>query len=593
MCAAVESEESNEAWDDQSDDTQPMSSVETAMLLRELESGAPEPVLRLPSVVNKADTTDNPGWTDFDTQWANPQFVRFPCSSLNTYRLRSDPTNYLSKWKLICDSLSASITNTTELEEVILSYSPTFIGQWTFGSLHEFGAELGPDNKFWKVTLPFIAQQAQRLDKVFFGPIPLLRSQVAAQVTLSQEQCAVLIANMFFCTFPQRSCNSAHGGSGTGAYANYPNVNFNTLYATNENAKRPNRRVQKLQCIVHYFESLAENGIPDGKISFRRNTLLDEKPDPLGAESPTKSSEVSPSKQSSKLEHEEKRTGVKPPIWTLSTSPLINPDLRVDGNIEDDGNECWHVDFANMVIGGGVIGAGCVQEEIRFVINPECLVSRLLCERLASNESVLILGAQRFSTYTGYRDTFAWSGHFEDKTPRDAQGHIRTYITAIDAVSFPMGRAYRQFSRHYIYRELNKAYIGFLPTLDDDTSFSSKPASSSSASPSKSNSNGHASWPIATGHWGCGAFNGDKHLKAVLQWLAASEAGRPLRYFAFGDEKFNSHFKSLVKKATSAELRVGDLLQHTLSFKPGPKRNLFSWLSHCIDKAKGKSFFKF
>lgn len=28
---------------------------------------------------------------------------------------------------------------------------------------------------------------------------------------------------------------------------------------------------------------------------------------------------------------------------------------------------------------------------------------------------------------------------------------------------------------------------------------------------------------IATGNWGCGAFGGDPQLKAVLQWIAASE----------------------------------------------------------------------
>lgn len=37
-----------------------------------------------------------------------------------------------------------------------------------------------------------------------------------------------------------------------------------------------------------------------------------------------------------------------------------------DGVIEDDSNDI-QVDFANEVIGGGVICGGCVQEEIRSV----------------------------------------------------------------------------------------------------------------------------------------------------------------------------------------------------------------------------------
>ena len=28
---------------------------------------------------------------------------------------------------------------------------------------------------------------------------------------------------------------------------------------------------------------------------------------------------------------------------------------------------------------------------------------------------------------------------------------------------------------------------------------------------------------VATGNWGCGAFGGDPELKAIIQWLAASQ----------------------------------------------------------------------
>ena len=28
---------------------------------------------------------------------------------------------------------------------------------------------------------------------------------------------------------------------------------------------------------------------------------------------------------------------------------------------------------------------------------------------------------------------------------------------------------------------------------------------------------------IVTGNWGCGAFGGDPELKAIIQWLAASQ----------------------------------------------------------------------
>ena len=45
------------------------------------------------------------------------------------------------------------------------------------------------------------------------------------------------------------------------------------------------------------------------------------------------------------------------------------------------------VDFANAYVGGGVLGHGCVQEEIRFLICPELISSMLFTERLGDSEA--------------------------------------------------------------------------------------------------------------------------------------------------------------------------------------------------------------
>jgi poly(ADP-ribose) glycohydrolase len=37
-------------------------------------------------------------------------------------------------------------------------------------------------------------------------------------------------------------------------------------------------------------------------------------------------------------------------------------------------------DFANKMLGGGVLRRGCVQEEIRFAVCPEMIVGRLFTE---------------------------------------------------------------------------------------------------------------------------------------------------------------------------------------------------------------------
>jgi poly(ADP-ribose) glycohydrolase len=61
---------------------------------------------------------------------------------------------------------------------------------------------------------------------------------------------------------------------------------------------------------------------------------------------------------------------------------------------------------------------GCVQEEIRFVICPEMLISLLLCEVIQSNECVFLIGCERFSSYQGYSISFQYREDFIDQTPK-------------------------------------------------------------------------------------------------------------------------------------------------------------------------------
>lgn len=53
---------------------------------------------------------------------------------------------------------------------------------------------------------------------------------------------------------------------------------------------------------------------------------------------------------------------------------------------------CVQVDFANKYLGGGVLGHGCVQEEIRFMICPEMIITRLFTEVLEDKDSLVMTG---------------------------------------------------------------------------------------------------------------------------------------------------------------------------------------------------------
>ena len=92
--------------------------------------------------------------------------------------------------------------------------------------------------QFFAQILPAMVRLALNLPNLVTTPLPLLtklenqssaldadvgdsRIQVR-RVTLSQQQCACLLANAFFCTFPRRNTTPRHG------QPLFPSINFNT-----------------------------------------------------------------------------------------------------------------------------------------------------------------------------------------------------------------------------------------------------------------------------------------------------------------------------------------------------------------------------
>ena len=110
-----------------------------------------------------------------------------------------------------------------------------------------------------------------------------------------------------------------------------------------------------------------------------------------------------------------------------------------------------------------MLGHGCVQEEIRFMICPELIASMLFTEQLDDLECLTISGHERYSNYSGYASSFQFNGNHEDQTEidvRDSVGNARkSYLVAIDALLFRNEEL--QYSEENILRELNKAFVGF------------------------------------------------------------------------------------------------------------------------------------
>ncbi|XP_041117049.1 poly(ADP-ribose) glycohydrolase isoform X2 [Polyodon spathula] len=446
-------------------------------------------------------------------------YVKMPCSDRNLFPVENEEGSAVvqSRWELIQNSLQSRFNSSLDVTDAILRYNVRYAKKWDFTALNLLCTEvLGYDEveHLFGSILPKMVQLAVRLPKLCTQPIPLLKMKMNRSITLSQEQIASLLANAFFCTFPRRNARKSE-------YSNYPDINFHRLFE----GSSP-RKIEKLKTLLCYFRRVTEKK-PTGLVTFTRQSLSTF------------------------------------PDWQNSKNQLTRLHITCEGTIEDQGCGMLQVDFANRFVGGGVTGLGLVQEEIRFLINPELIVSRLFTEALEQNESLIITGVERFSNYSGYAESYRWSGNHNDETARDDWQRICTEIVAIDAIKYR--RFLEQFTPEKIRRELNKAFCGF-------------------ARPGVESRNLSA---VATGNWGCGAFGGDTRLKALLQMMAAAEAGRDVAYFTFGDRELMRDVHEMHTFLTQRHVTVGDiyrLLEQYYSnvcrncLAPRPDQNLYSFI---------------
>lgn len=352
-----------------------------------------------------------------------------------------------------------------------------------------------------------------KLPDLITKPIPMLAQKMNFSLTFTQEQLASLLANAFFCTFPSRNIyeDNSHG------YDKLPTINFDSLMCTYKQGGLK-IKIEKLKCILNYFNRITQS-MPSGLVTFTRRCINEF------------------------------------PIFEKSNSKIFDCEIRSDGTIEDC-EDALQMDFANKYIGGGVLSRGCVQEEIRFVLCPELMISCLFCHVMLNNECILVRGFERFNSYKGYANTFEWNGDFRDTTTFDSLGHRKVELLALDALHFINKRT--QFDSLMISRELKKAYCGFKQDIACQ----------------------NADQKIATGNWGCGAFNGDIQLKFLIQLIAAAECKRNLIYFTFGNQETCKKLEEIYKTIKEFEFTSAQIL------------GLLKQYCQEIDKLKNKNVLK-
>uniref|UniRef100_A0A0A9YZ06 poly(ADP-ribose) glycohydrolase n=1 Tax=Lygus hesperus TaxID=30085 RepID=A0A0A9YZ06_LYGHE len=409
--------------------------------------------------------------------------VRMPHSPESLFPVAQNELK--SRWGIIVKTLSKGVTSSEDLERAILSYNSQTPGNLTFDALHEFFNETLREEEaayFFRSLMPNIIKLALEIEDKFRGGLPILKKGSNRSISMSQVQAGVLLANAFLCTFPRRNTTSQL----------LPSINFNKLFQCGSLSSVQ----QKLKCFTNYFRRILKKR-PTGVVTYTRRHVR----------------------------HREL------PRWSECENKLSRLYISSSGTIEDDGGGMMEIDFANKLVGGGVLGRGSVQEEIRFLICPELVVARLFCESLEDTEALIVTGCERFNSYEGYGQSFTWSGNYDDSCRlRDSYRRLNTIVVAIDAIYNIQSSD--QYTSEMISREISKAYAGF--------SFGQEGA-------------------IATGNWGCGAFKGDPFLKFVLQLMAASVCNKSVAYFTFGDKELRDALFEMHTFLTRKNVNVGTL----------------------------------
>ncbi|CAF1865740.1 BnaCnng33150D [Brassica napus] len=379
------------------------------------------------------------------------------------------------------------------------------------------------------------------LDGVTSG-LRLLAPQEAGVVFLSQELIAALLACSFFCLFPEADRRSKHLQS----------INFDDLIwfpFMSYCSKREN----KIRCLLHYFERVCQC-MPTGFVSFERKVL------PRG--------------------HKHNPHYVSYPdaeYWAKSTTPLCSVEIHTSGAIEDQPGEALEVDFADEYIGGLTLSYDTLQEEIRFVINPELIAGMIFLPRMDVNEAIEIVGVERFSRYTGYGPSFQYAGDYTDEKDFDAFKRRKTRVIAIDALPNPGSTQYKP---ERLLREINKAFSGYLHQCKHQAG---PPPSSAVESSKRWCMDDHEEKiGVATGNWGCGVFGGDPEVKIMLQWLAISQSGRPfMSYYTFGLQALQN-VNQVIERIGLQEMKVGELWSKLVEYSAerlsrSTRLGFFSW----------------
>ncbi|KAJ7474906.1 hypothetical protein FB451DRAFT_1088546 [Mycena latifolia] len=184
---------------------------------------------------------------------------------------------------------------------------------------------------------------------------------------------------------------------------------------------------------------------------------------------------------------------------------------------------------ANCNIG---FGRTASQEEMHVGCSPQALPAKLVTPPLAPDQVMVLRGCAAMVELSGYARTAALASIIP-AGQHDWRARTMLFMDALELDAYDASAALADLLPGNIDRELTKAYTAL---------------SSCGAVPP------YAS--VVTGHWGCRAFGGNREIKSMIQWCAASMAGVELNFVCDKNDSFAAEFRSFTSHALSSRWTV-------------------------------------
>ncbi|KAJ7249472.1 hypothetical protein C8J57DRAFT_1139514 [Mycena rebaudengoi] len=210
---------------------------------------------------------------------------------------------------------------------------------------------------------------------------------------------------------------------------------------------------------------------------------------------------------------------------------------------------------ANSHIG---FGRTASQEEMHVGCTPQSLPAKLFTSPLKDNEVMVLRGCEAVVELVGYGRTAELSAIIPVGKKHRCNTRTMLFMDALELDGYDMSVSTPDLLPGNVDRELTKAY----------TAFASYPG-------------GAPYETVVTGHWGCRAFGGDREIKSIIQWSAASVAGVHLNFVCDKSDSFASDFRSFISQALSRRWTVYRVIGVLRGMRPTDEGRLSAFHTVC------------